>query len=269
MRRLLLVALAAAVLVGLAAPQAAAITNGQPDRGEHPYVGLVVFDAIINGVAQPAWRCSGSLLSSTVFLTAGHCTDGAVAARVWFAEDVQSNTQYPFSGSTSYDGRPFTNPDYCASPCEPGLPGFAFRDVGVVVLSEPVPTSVVSRYAQLPPAGYVDTLSTKAAVTVVGYGVQERLRGGGPPVWAGLRIRLKAPARLVSGSFTHSDEFIRVTASPGQGGGTCFGDSGGPVLRGDTVLAVNSYGTNINCAGVTYASRVDITSVLTWVRSFL
>jgi hypothetical protein len=56
-----------------------------------------------------------------------------------------------------------------------------------------------------------------------------------------------APARLVSGSFTHSDEFVRVTASPGQGGGTCFGDSGGPILNGntDTVLAVNSYVTGI------------------------
>jgi len=54
-----------------------------------------------------------------------------------------------------------------------------------------------------------------------------------------------APARLISGSFTHSEEFVRVTASPGQGGGTCFGDSGGPILNddSDTVLAVNSYVT--------------------------
>jgi hypothetical protein len=65
-----------------------------------------------------------------------------------------------------------------------------------------------------------------------------------------------APARLVSGSFTHSDEFVQVTVSPGQGGGTCFGDSGGPILNGntDTVLAVNSYVTNGNCAGVTGSS---------------
>ena len=26
-----------------------------------------------------------------------------------------------------------------------------------------------------------------------------------------------APVRLISGSFTHSEEFVRVTASPGQG----------------------------------------------------
>jgi hypothetical protein len=268
--RKLLIALVTAALAVIMASPAKAITNGEPDRGRHPYVGLAVFDVIVNGTPQPSHRCSGSLLSPTVFLTAGHCTDGTVAARVWFAEDVQANPEYPFSGATSYDGTPYTNPDFCIG-CGPGLPGFAYRDVGIIVLSEPVPTNVVSRYAQLPSAGLVDTLPKQAPVTVVGYGVQERLRGGGPPVWAGLRIRLMAPARLVSGSFVHSEEFIRVTASPGQGGGTCFGDSGGPVLRGssDTVLAVNSYVTNLNCAGVTYASRVDIPEVLAWINSFL
>ena len=152
----------------------------------------------------------------------------------------------PFGGATSYEGIPYTNPDFCIG-CGNGLPGFAQRDVGIIVLTEPVPTSVVSEYAQLPSAGLVDELSSKAPVTLVGYGVQERIVGGGPPVWAGLRIRLMAPARLVSGSFTHSEEFVRVTASPGQGGGTCFGDSGGPILNGniDTVLAVNSYVTGI------------------------
>jgi hypothetical protein len=42
-----------------------------------------------------------------------------------------------------------------------------------------------------------------------------------------------------------------VTVSPGQGSGTCFGDSGGPILNDntDTVLAVNSYVTGILRAG--------------------
>ncbi len=55
------------------------------------------------------------------------------------------------------------------------------------------------------------------------------------------------------------------------GGGTCFGDSGGPILSGnsDTVLAVNSYVTNGNCAGVTYSQRIDIPEVLAWIQSFL
>ena len=173
---------------------------------------------------------SGTLLSPTVFLTAGHCTDGATTARVWFDEEVEGNPEYPYGGETSYEGTPYTYPDFCIG-CGGGLPGFAYRDVGIIVLSEPVPTSVVATYGQLPEANYVDTLPPSADVDMVGYGVQEQDRGGGPPVWTGLLNRFQADARLVSGSFVHSDEFVRVTANPAQGkGGTCFGDSGGPVL---------------------------------------
>jgi hypothetical protein len=108
-------------------------------------------------------------------------------------------------------------------------------------------------------------------VDLVGYGVSVKVTGGGPPVWTGPRIRMFAPTQLVSGNFVHADEFIKLTANPGGGkGGTCFGDSGGPDLRGgtNTVLAVNSYVTNNNCAGVTYSQRVDIPEVLSWIESF-
>lgn len=266
----LLAALAAVALV-VALP-ASAITNGQADGNAHPYVGLVVFDVVNDkGQQVPSHRCSGSLLTPTVFLTAGHCTDGTVAARVWFDEVVQGNPEYPFSGATSYDGAPHTNPGFCIG-CGKGLPGFAIRDVGVVVLSEPVPTSVVSHYAQLPGAGLVDTLKNKTAVTLVGYGVQTQLHGGGPPVWTGPRWRLKAPSELVSGSFTHSNEFTKLALNPGGGsGGICFGDSGGPDLLGTskTVLSVNSYVTNSNCSGVGYSARVDIPAVLGWIKGFM
>jgi hypothetical protein len=263
----LLVALSAAALLATMAAPAVGITNGQPDGNDHPYVGLVVFD--VEG--EPSHRCSASLLTDTVVLTAGHCTDGTSAARIWFDEDVQSNTEYPFSGATSYDGVAFTNPDFAVG-AGAGLPGFALRDVGVVVLTEPVPASVVSEYGSLPGAGLVDTLRNRTSVDIVGYGVQEQIVGNGPPVWAGLRIRLQAESNLVSGKFVHSGEFIRLSQNPGGGtGGTCFGDSGGPDLLGgtDTVLSVNSYVTNGNCAGVGYGSRVDIPEVLAWIQSFL
>jgi hypothetical protein len=266
LRALLMSALSLAALAVMGLP-AFAITNPRPDGGEHPYVGLAVFD--VDGA--PSHRCTGTLLSPTVFLTAGHCTDGTSAARVWFAEEVQGNTEYPFSGATSYDGVPYTNPEFCIG-CGGGLPGFAQRDVGIIVLTEPVPTSVVSSYGQLPQPGLVDRLPSSAPVDLVGYGVQTNQRGGGQPVWTGLRNRFQADARLVSGSFKHSSEFVRVTANPGQGkGGACFGDSGGPVLidEGRTILAVNSYVTNNNCTGVTYSQRVDIPEVLAWIRSFL
>jgi hypothetical protein len=259
---LVVVALLLVTVVGVLA-----VTNGQPDNGRHPYVGLLVFD--VDG--SPSHRCSGALLSSTVVLTAGHCTEGTSAARIWMDENVQTNPEYPFSGATSYDGEPHTYPDFCIG-CGNGLPGFAIYDVGIVVLTEPVPTTVVDEYAELPDAGLVDTLRNKTNVDLVGYGVQEQIHGGGPPVWAGLRVRLYALTQLVSQNFVHSDLFLRLTANPGQGkGGTCFGDSGGPDLLGgtDTVLGVNSYVTNGNCAGVTYSQRVDLPVVLAWIESFL
>lgn len=175
MRKAHLVVLAAIVAVVLAtALPASAITNGQADGDAHPYVGLVVFD-VINAAGQqvPSHRCSGSLLTPTVVLTASHCTVGTVAARVWFDEVVQGNPEYPFSGATSYDGIPHTNPDFC-NPCANGLPGFAFRDVGIVVLTEPVPMAAVGEYADLPAAGLVDTLANKTGVDFVGYGVQSQ-----------------------------------------------------------------------------------------------
>jgi len=268
MRRYLLAAAAVVILVLGSVGIAYAITNGQPDEGRHPYVGLLVFD---DAPGHPAWRCSGALIAPDVVLTAGHCTDGAVAARIWLDESVQGNPDYPSGGATSYEGIPYTKPGFCIG-CGNGLPGFAIRDVGIVVLTEEVPTDVVSVYADLPDPGQVDTLKNKTSVDFVGYGVQEQIHGGGPPYWTGLKVRLYAPSELVSGKFVHSDEFMRLALNPGGGsGGTCFGDSGGPdLLRGtNTVLAVNSYVTNSNCSGVGYSARVDIPEVLAWIQTFL
>ena len=278
MRKTLLIALATVALVATFVTPAAGITNGTPDGDNHPYVGLAVFD--VGG--GPAWRCSVSLLSPTLVLTAGHCTDGADAARVWFDEVVEGNPEYPFGGATSFEGTPYTHPDY-GSPDNPfgggnGLPAFSYRDVGVIVLSEPVPTSVVDEYVELPDVGLVDTLNNKTAIDFVGYGVQyqEKIKGSElpqpPPYyrWDGPKERMYAPSALVSGKFVHSAEYMKLALNPGGvSGGTCFGDSGGPDLLGgtDTVLAVNSYVTNINCSGVGYSSRVDIPEVLEWINS--
>lgn len=283
----LILALGFSPILTLMAANVAAITNGQPDGDNHPYVGLLVFDDIPD---RPAWRCSGALIAPNVVLTAGHCTDGAVAARYWYYEDVTyDNVPYPLypfggTGSGAYEGTPYTHPDY-RSPDNPygggnGLPAFSFRDVGVVVLNDPVPINEVEQYASLPTAGYVDMLRNKTPMDFVGYGVQEQVNIPGnelpqpPPYyrWQGLRMRLYAPSELISGQFVHSAEYLRLALNPGGGsGGTCFGDSGGPDLLGGTnmVLGVNSYVTNVNCAGVGYSARVDIPEVLDWIASFM
>lgn len=295
MRRSLIPAVAALAALLVTTP-AFAITGGRPDGNGHPYVALMqTYDE--NRV--PLQVCTGSLLSPTVFLTAAHCVEEprAVHAEVWFDHGpIVPDIDYllalfldpNFTGSCDYSpnfdgypcdgdagGAPHAHPDFCFG-CHTGVPRAVVRDVAVVTLDTPVPTATVSRYAQLPAAGLVDTLANRTPVDFAGYGVQEQLELPGkffqaPPPrsrWIGAGTRMTATAKLVTGAFAQADGFIRYTL---EDGGTCFGDSGGPALLGgtDTVMAVNSYVANGNCAGVAYSQRVDVPEMLAWIRDFM
>jgi trypsin len=246
--RLVLVVFLLGVLALLPA-SASAITGGQPDQG-HPYVALL---------ASGSEACSGTLLSPTVLLTAGHCFGDGAPVRAYFG-------QAPTPGVGFFTGTNHVDPQF-AMGVAGGLPGFGTHDVAIVVFSTPIPASATNgQYGQLPASGLVDTLAMKTPVDLVGYGMNGFSTGGGQPQPVTLFRRFGAQTTLIASNDTLRDSFVKLHANKG---GFCFGDSGGPDLLGgtNTVLAVNSFVTNDLCAGNTYSYRVDTPEAFSWITT--
>lgn len=248
----------------LAVDEAPSITYGELDGEDHPGVLLLLME--VNG--SPAWRCSGTLLSPTVVLTAGHCTHGATGGRAFTESDVEAGlgvtNSYPFAGQNAVEfAALFTHPDYDND-------AFYLRDVGIVTLSEAVVLPDGSDYGVLPGQDALDALRPGAhtTFTAVGYGHQ-RIN----PVFSeSLRTRMRAEPRLVQinvPGFTGSHSLL--LSNNASTGGTCFGDSGGPNFLGasNVVAGVTSFGINGNCAGTGGVFRMDRADVLAFVSAYL
>jgi hypothetical protein len=278
------------VATALTATPAMAITTGQPDSGEHPYVGQLIFyvpDAVDPRFTDPGgwFNCSGTLLTPTIVLTAGHCTFGIGhdATDVWFtvseAADYEglppSSTFVPDGNDARYDAwSDFfdNNPEWVRGTANPHPQyddnAFFVHDMGVVVLNEPIN---LDDYGQLPTLDYLEqfasTPKNEQRFEAVGYGLEKsrvNLALGGD-------TRRKAEVILINLHAHPADSYAVFSANKGEAhqGGTCFGDSGGPILNdeGDAeiVVAVNSWAQNYSCAGKSGGYRVDQPDDLDWL----
>lgn len=276
MRKLvLLLAVVLALLAATAVP-ARAITGDFVEDFQHPFVGLVTF---YDEAGEFSHRCSGSLLTPTVFLTAGHCTEGATTARVYFQQDAGANYD-PETQLDPVSGYPETCAAgtlgvTCATSDELynyGFDDFASfpntRDAGLIILDQPIE---VSEYGALATAGSLDKLSTRRGqqdltFTSSGYG----LTLTNPVKTVSFRERLMAKSRLTNLRSHLTGGFNLQTNGNGKGrGGTCSGDSGGPVFYGgydsNIIVAVTSFGLNANCRGVDFSYRTDREAVIAWI----
>jgi len=265
MRRRMLILLAVVVLLAIAVLPAAAVTDGELDGDGHPFVGLMVAQ---DADGAPLWRCSGTLMSETIFLTAGHCTEAPAAhVEIWFDADVESGIPgngYPFTGDVG--GTPYTHPQY-----DPDA--FFLYDLGVVELDEPY---ALPNYGALPKLNQLDTLKTRRGLqdttfTAVGYGLQQI----NPVFVQSERVRMYAEPHLIQINVPgFTGDFSLLLSNNHATGGTCFGDSGGPNFLGaygesNVVAGVTSFGLNGNCAGTGGVYRIDRADDLEWLATFL
>jgi hypothetical protein len=260
MRKTIIVVAAALLLLVIAAVPALAVTSGELDGEGHPYVGLMIAQ---DADGNPLWRCSGTLISPTLYLTAGHCTDGAAHVEIWFDADVESGIPangYPNVGDAG--GTPYTHPQY-----DPNA--FFLYDLGMVVLDEPV---IMAEYGALPTLDQLDSLKTRrgqqdVTFTAVGYGLQESFPDAAAWKANNVRVRMVARPRLLQIDTGFTGEGSLLLSNNSRTGGTCFGDSGGPNFIGasNVVGGVTSFGVNGNCAGTGGVYRVDQADDLGWI----
>lgn len=266
-RRPLFAGLFAVVLTtALMAGPALAITDGELDGSGHPYVGLMVAQDV-NGA--PMWRCSGTLMSARVFLTAGHCTESPAAhIEIWFAAGpiplaagypTTSDPLNPCDGITigypcvgDVGGNPLVHPDY-----DPNA--FFLRDLGAVYLD----ASMAGPYGALPGLNSLDSLTVgrQTTFTAVGYGLQKSFPAAAGWKNSALRVRMVAHPWLLQINKGLVGDFSMLLSNNTKSGGTCFGDSGGPNFLGsgtsNVVAGVTSFGLNGTCGGTGGVFRMD------------
>jgi hypothetical protein len=260
----------AAIALSCAAAPAMAVTFGHPDGNGHPFVGTLLFER-----AEGYFSCTGTMMSPTVMLTAGHCTEegGVTNLRTWvkFTPEIALVTgcttraclnaylDTPANGWTAATAHPHPNyDDFSQFP--------ATFDVGVLELVTPRP---MATYGELPPLGFLTTIRKAAdnRFTVVGYGLQGYI----PAFYSDLWTRYVGQVKLIELNSTYNGGMsAKYTNNPGTGGGTCFGDSGGPIFYADTnvVVSVVSFGIT-PCVGVDFNFRTDIKTTQDFVDSFL
>ena len=257
----LLVALGvvAATATAISVAPAGAITDGQPDGDGHPYVGIMVAQ---DATGAPLWRCTGTLISEKLFLTAGHCTESPAAhVEIWFDADVESGIPangYPNNGQVG--GTPYTHPQY-----DPDA--FFLHDLGVVVLDQKM---TMSTYGALPKLNVLDTLKKNGVTfTAVGYGLQQSFPDASSWKEHNVKVRMVSYPKLNSINTGYTGDGSLILSNNAHTGGTCSGDSGGPNFLGDSnvIAGVTSFGMNGNCAGTGGVYRVDRPDDLDWLTT--
>src|SRR5215216_7648979 len=254
----------------LLAPRTSAITYGFVDSSNtFRNVGAFIVKSSSTGEIFPI--CSGTMITANVFLTASHCT-------LYFTQElvpegyvayVSLDQSIPFGALTTSKtqllsvAHVVTNPNYNQSQSDSG-------DIAVLILDRNARVTP----ATLPTCGLLDQLLAQnvlktATFTNVGYGVQNRVVGGGVPFFQDLN---PIPRMYSFSSFNSlNGGYLRLSQNPSTGsGGTCFGDSGGPnfltVNGQQLIVSITITGDSV-CRSTNVVYRLDTVSAQGFLAS--
>ena len=270
-------AVAAGLVVSSVVP-AAAITGGQADGNGHPNVADILFYA-----PDGRFRCSATLVSPTVILTAAHCTVDTVGKTLVDFRSVvalEPPSGYPDAASAAagytqseIESAGFLSGTAHAHPNYSNFTDLAnWNDVGVVVLDHPV-TGITP--ATIAPRDYLNAYAqpvlNSTLFTTVGYGTEVRKPDSGPQKptpesYPFIRRYAVEPGQKLSAQILQTNGNPNDTRGTG---GSCFGDSGGPTFLNGYLVTVTSYGYTNNCRYLDGLQRVDIASVQTWLDTYI
>jgi secreted trypsin-like serine protease len=240
------------------------IFNGDPPNApEHDAV-VSLHTRYSNGSVAAAIFCSGTLITSTVVLTAAHCLDTAKGGSTFKTRSPSTVAIYvgnqPSSGTGAVYGVSETiiHPSYNRNALR--------NDIALIRLASPV--AGVTPVPHLPASLGFTSADAGSPINFAGFGLTETNSSG---TKLQVTIPLGGLGCSVAGCTNAGDSATQISyAQSGGVGGPCSGDSGGPafITRGGQVYvgATTSYGDS-GCTVYGVSNRAD--AFEGWIDAFI
>ncbi len=219
------------------APHARVINGQQCTSEKNPIVQIKLEDEEGNPTL-----CTGSLIRSTVVLTAAHCiNEFTVSARIYSGTEQASARSFTVHPHFSFDGDLF------------------FNDVAIIEISEPISAEPLNPWNVRP-------ASSDETIFFYGYGDSEIAPG-----FQGDASLREGSTQISNITDTHIFSRFNDSGLGSTQSNSCTGDSGGPVLSADQsgqIIALVSSGTREDCASGDTAAfiRIDTESIQNFLK---